>query len=81
MVNHRVNSPIVLFTFQTVIIIESTQRLPPAPFVLTKQELKLADERAKSIQVPIGYGWKPMPIFTKRSYMKSHDWKQVPYIC
>ncbi|XP_068736917.1 uncharacterized protein [Montipora capricornis] len=33
--------------------------------------------RAKNIQVPVGYGWAPKPIFSKYSYMKSHDWKQV----
>ena len=25
----------------------------------------------------LGYGWTPKPIFSKYSYMKSHDWKQV----
>lgn len=47
------------------------------PFLLTKKELKLADERALSIKPPIGFGLKPSPFFTKPGSLKSHDWKQI----
>lgn len=50
--------------------------LPDAPFRLSNDALKIADTRARNIQVPVGYGWTPKPIFSKYSYMKSHDWKQ-----
>ena len=51
--------------------------LPKAPFSLTRDEISLADERANSICVPTGFGWRPQAIFGKSSGMKSHDWKQV----
>ena len=53
------------------------EKLPDAPFRLTSDELKVADKRAGNVQVPVGYGWSPRPLFAKYSYMKSHDWKQV----
>ena len=53
------------------------EKLPDAPFRLTSGELKVAHKRAGNIQVPVGYGWSPRPIFARYSYMKSHDWKQV----
>ena len=53
------------------------EKLPDAPFCLTSDELKVADKRAGNVQVPVGYGWSPRPLFAKYSYMKSHDWKQV----
>ena len=52
-------------------------KLPPAPFRLTDKEMKQADQRALSICVPVNYGWKPAPIFSSKSYKKSHDLKQV----
>ena len=39
--------------------------------------MKAADNRARNVQVPVGYGWKPGPLFLKYSYKKSHDWKLV----
>ena len=54
-------------------------KLPPAPFRLTKAEAKTASDRAVSVQVPIGFGWKPSPFFTSSATvgMKSHSWKQL----
>ena len=49
--------------------------LPPAPFRLTPSELKLANQRAVSIKVPIGFDWKPNAMFIGRVAMKSHCWK------
>ena len=51
--------------------------LPPAPFHLSQNDMKIADTRAKNIHVPSAYGWKPRCFFLKKTYTKSHDWKQV----
>ena len=51
--------------------------LPKAPFTLTKQEVALADQRAKSIHVPFGTDWQPRAIFGNPGGMKSHHWKEV----
>lgn len=56
---------------------KSKEKLPPAPFTLSAQDMKAADKRASNVQVPVGYGWKPGPLFLKYSYKKSHDWKLV----
>jgi len=58
-------------------IIEICVHIKGPPFLLTKPELKLADDRVMKVIVPTGYGWNPRPFFTKRCYLKSHDWKQV----
>lgn len=58
----------------------SNQKLPGAPFLLTKEELKEADENISSIRVPLGFDWRPKPFFVKYQYMKSHDWKEVQYV-
>ena len=47
------------------------------PYCLTKEQLKLADERAVSIITPSHVDFKPGAMFCKPTYMKSHDWKQV----
>ena len=51
--------------------------LPAAPFRLSQNDMKIADIRAKNVHVPPAYGWKPKCFFSKKTYMKSHDWKQV----
>ena len=56
---------------------KAKEKLPPAPFALSSQDMKAADKRASNVQVPVGYGWKPGPLFLKYSYKKSHDWKLV----
>ena len=55
--------------------------LPAAPFRLFQSDMKIADMRAKNVCVPPAYGWKPKCFFSEKTYMKSHDWKQVckPY--
>ena len=54
------------------------KQLPPAPFRLTPEEAKLANARACSIRVPVGFGWKPKAIFSTIAVgMKSHSWKQM----
>jgi hypothetical protein len=53
------------------------ERLPPAPFVLTKEDICLADKRAESILVPVGFDWRPRAIFSKTAGMKAHEWKQL----
>ena len=56
---------------------KSKEKLPPAPFTLSAQDMKAADKRASNVQVPVDYGWKPGPLFLKYSYKKSHDMKLV----
>ena len=53
------------------------KQLPPAPFVLSSSERKLANTRAESVRVTTGFDWKPKGIFNKTSRMKSHEWKQL----
>lgn len=39
---------------------EGEQKIPDnLPFLLTKAELKIADQRAENIRVPVGFGLKP----------------------
>ena len=53
-------------------------QLPSAPFRLTFDEVKIANCRACSIQVPKGFGWKPKTLFhTNVTGMMSHSWKQL----
>ncbi|KAL5015772.1 hypothetical protein ScPMuIL_005361 [Solemya velum] len=47
------------------------------PFLLTKKELEIADERAKNVRVPLGFGLKPSSFISKSGCLKSHDWKQL----
>ena len=53
------------------------EKLPAAPFTLTVEQMKIADKQVASVQVPVGYGWTPGPLFMKYIYKKSHDWKLV----
>lgn len=57
--------------------------LPKAPFTLSKDEIALADERAKSICVPTGFDWRPRPIFGKSSGMNltsGSRWPQMVFL-
>ncbi|XP_060080696.1 uncharacterized protein LOC132560058 [Ylistrum balloti] len=47
------------------------------PFFMIKKEISIADERAKSLRISVGFGLKPSPIFTKSGCLKSHDWVQL----
>lgn len=47
------------------------------PYILTDSEIKVADQRASAIKVPIGFGVKPGPFISKPGSLKSHDWKQL----
>jgi len=46
------------------------------PYVLTSDELELADKRSKSIVMP-DHDFKPNSIFYRTTNLKSHDWKEV----
>lgn len=46
------------------------------PYVLTKEELKIADLRSKTIAMPKG-DFHPGNIFFRTTCLKSHDWKEV----
>ena len=56
---------------------EGKSTLPPAPFRLSPAVAKVANARAMSIRVPIGFGWQPKAVFVKTVAMKSHSWKQM----
>lgn len=47
------------------------------PYILTKDEIELADLRANSLRIPLGFGLKPSPFISKTGSLKSHDWKQL----
>ena len=47
-----------------------------APFCITKQQIKLADQRACGIICPQHIDFVPRAFFSK-THFKSHDWKQV----
>lgn len=51
--------------------------LPPAPFRLTKEEIKLANERCINIKVPSWVDWKHRQLFCKTVYLKSVEWKHA----
>ncbi|XP_022100010.1 uncharacterized protein LOC110984295 [Acanthaster planci] len=50
-----------------------------APWTLTKEEKKTADERLLQIRPPCGLDWTPKKLFTRTSlpYMKCSDWKKL----
>lgn len=47
------------------------------PFILTREEPRIADEIASSIRPPLGFRLKPSPFITKPESLKSHDFKQI----
>lgn len=55
----------------------NVRKLPPAPFSLSRDDILLADQRAKSIYVPSSFDWRPRGFFSKRAGMKAHEWKEV----
>ena len=64
--------------FPTSWVCSDSSQLPPAPFRLQKEDLKIANERALQIQVPHGFDCKPRSFFQRKSTgMKSHEWKQL----
>lgn len=50
--------------------------LRPHPYVLSSDEIKLADKRSKAIIMP-NRDFKPGTIFFRTTNLKSHDWKEV----
>lgn len=62
--------------FRSTWIVGNSKKLAPAPFSLSKRELNLANTRAKLINVPDSYDWKPRELFTNTG-MKSHEWKEI----
>ena len=48
-----------------------------APWQLSTNDLKVANERLKGLHIPTHYDLKPCFLFTHPSRLKSHDWKQV----
>ena len=56
---------------------EGSNLLQKAPFALSKEEIVLADERAKSVHTPAGFDWRPRALFGNPTGMKSHEWKEV----
>lgn len=53
--------------------------LPPAPFRLSAEDIKVANRRAVSVCLPSS-DFTPGSIFTRTTGLKSHDWKEVHYI-
>ena len=51
--------------------------LPPAPFVFSKDEAHLANQRCISIRVPSWIDWKQKQLFAKTVYLKSAEWRHV----
>ena len=62
--------------FRSCWIKNKSDKLPPAPFSLTKTEMICANNRAKSICVPATFDWRPRDLFTHYG-MKCHEWKEV----
>lgn len=51
--------------------------LPHAPFVLSKDEVSIANQRSHSIQVPAWIDWKQKQLFAKSVHLKSVEWRHV----
>lgn len=51
--------------------------LPPAPFVLNKEEFSIANQRSHSIQVPAWIDWKQTQLFAKSVHLKLVEWMHV----
>lgn len=48
--------------------------LPPAPFVFSNDEISIANQRSRSIQVPAWIDWKQKRLFAKSVHLKSVEW-------
>ena len=57
--------------FHSSWVVKKQTRLPAALFRPSTCEQKIANARAQSINVPIGFDWRPEAMFA----MKSHAWK------
>lgn len=68
----------LLNRFRSSWVVDTTSnKLPPAPFTLSKEEILLANERAQSIFVHSSFDWHPRAIFGKNAGMKAHEWHEV----
>lgn len=56
--------------------VTARDQLPSAPFSLSRDQIILAYDRARSICIPSAFDWQPRDIFTS-SKMKSHEWKVI----
>lgn len=63
---------------------EGEQKIPDnLPFLLTKAELKIADQRAENIRVPVGFGLKPSSFISSSvkladySFMTGSNWRPM----
>ena len=56
---------------------ERQHKLPPAPFRLNHEELRIANERSLSIITPHGVDWKSRKLFSSKVSLKSIEWKNV----
>ena len=54
----------------------ASNNLPAAPFRLSDDDVRIANERICSVVLP-SPDFTPKCIFTKSSGLKSHDWKEV----
>ena len=51
--------------------------LPPAPFRLSKDDIKLANKRVLNVCTPYGMDWKKQEIFGTKCRLKSAEWKHL----
>ena len=47
------------------------------PWLLSKEDIQLANQRIKHILIPSHLDFNPQYLFSNPSRLKSHDWKQV----
>lgn len=50
---------------------------PDVPYLLTPEQISIANQRALSIRTPAHIDYVSKQIFSKTAGLKSHDWKQV----
>ena len=55
---------------------QEESQVSAAPFRLTAQEMRIADERVSSVIFP-SHDFTPTAVFSKPTTLKSHDWKEV----
>ena len=56
---------------------KGAKKAPDVPYVLSPEQIKLANQRSLAIRSPVHIDFVPGGIFHKTSGLKSHDWKQV----